>query len=266
MLNQMLAVLVVILPTLFAVVLEAVSKEIKERPYWRIGVLAFGVGLSALTWLQIARADSLHGHEQQALEGKLDQSLLQQQYTKGQLDSILLMVGQCSQSSPQLAVAIRQMAQSNAQNAADLKASNIELCKRAREMAQKIRDFEAQYNTAEQAVEVKQSQQQRLARTREELNNLINSDMQRRYTAGNAHDAEFRSKYMPQAKYLRDLLMSRIPPKMSETLIDNNGQAEMNLNYSTLSGAWNEYGIATYLDELANAVCPGEQTKAKKAN
>src|SRR5216684_61281 len=56
MLNQVLAVLVILLPTLFAVVLEVVSKEIKENAYWRVGVLAFGMGLSALTWFQVSRA------------------------------------------------------------------------------------------------------------------------------------------------------------------------------------------------------------------
>ncbi len=57
MLDQLLACIVVILPTLFALGIEAVSKEIKEHPYWRIGVIAFGVGLSALTWFQMSQAN-----------------------------------------------------------------------------------------------------------------------------------------------------------------------------------------------------------------
>jgi hypothetical protein len=56
MVDQILAVAVVLLPTLFAVGIEVISKEIKEHPYWRIGVLSFGVGLSALTWFQMSRA------------------------------------------------------------------------------------------------------------------------------------------------------------------------------------------------------------------
>lgn len=56
MLDQILAVAVVLLPTLFAVGIEVVSKEIKDHLYWRIAVLAFGVGLSALTWFQMSRA------------------------------------------------------------------------------------------------------------------------------------------------------------------------------------------------------------------
>jgi hypothetical protein len=266
MLDQILTVLVVILPTLFAVLLEAVSKEIKEHPYWRIGVLTFGIGLSALTWIQISRADRIHDNEQKELEGKLDQSLLAQQYTKGQLESLSLTVGQCNQSSPQLAVAIKQMAQANAQNASDLKASNAELCKRTYTKAEDIRRFQAKYESDRQAVEMQDLAKQRAATTDQASRELLNNMRQRDWMSQQSHDLEFRSKYMPGAKYLRDLLMSRIPPKMSETLVNNNGQAEMNLAFSTFSGNANEYGIATYLDELANAVCPGEQTKAKKAN
>ena len=34
--------------------IEVVSKEIKEHPYWRIGVMVFGVGLSVLTAYRVA--------------------------------------------------------------------------------------------------------------------------------------------------------------------------------------------------------------------
>jgi len=54
--DQILAVAVVLLPTLFAVVLELVNKEIKESGYWRVGVMAFGLSLSALTAHQMVRA------------------------------------------------------------------------------------------------------------------------------------------------------------------------------------------------------------------
>jgi hypothetical protein len=47
---------VIILPTLFAVALELVSKEIRDNRIWRWGVLLFGIILSALTFWQQARA------------------------------------------------------------------------------------------------------------------------------------------------------------------------------------------------------------------
>jgi hypothetical protein len=57
MLDQILAWAVVVLPTVFAVGIEVVSKEIKEHPYWRVGVIVFGIGLSSLTWFQMSRAN-----------------------------------------------------------------------------------------------------------------------------------------------------------------------------------------------------------------
>jgi hypothetical protein len=56
MFDLLLSWAVVILPTAFALVIEVVSKEMKERPYWRVGVIAFGIGLSSLTWFQMSRA------------------------------------------------------------------------------------------------------------------------------------------------------------------------------------------------------------------
>jgi len=65
-LDQVLAVAVVLLPTLFAVGIEVVSKEIKQHPYWRVAVLAFGIGLSALTWFQMSRANKIASTDRQA--------------------------------------------------------------------------------------------------------------------------------------------------------------------------------------------------------
>jgi hypothetical protein len=56
MFDLLLSWAVVILPTAFALGIEVVSKEIRDRPYWRLGVIAFGIGLSSLTWFQMSRA------------------------------------------------------------------------------------------------------------------------------------------------------------------------------------------------------------------
>src|SRR5712692_4616018 len=57
MFDQVLGWLVVILPTLFAFGIELVSKEIKQHPYWRVGVIVCGLGLSTLAWFQMSRAN-----------------------------------------------------------------------------------------------------------------------------------------------------------------------------------------------------------------
>ncbi len=252
---------------------SAVSETMPQK--WRLrtwivfvvlGLIYIYVGIHLANQNEIEQTNRDHAiHD---LHGQLEQSLLAQQYTKGQLDSLSLMVGRIGQPSPQgdgLAAAIKQMAQATAQNAADLKASNTDLCNRARASAEKIRVFQGKYQEAERT-EMEQDYLQQRAASTDERHALFEKKMQRDIHTEQLHEAEFRSKYMLEAKYLRDLLMSRIPPKMSETLMSNNGQAEGNLTNSMLAGAFNEYGIATYLDELANAVCPqtAEDKKARQ--
>lgn len=65
MVDQILAWAVVILPTIFALGIEVVSKEIREHPYWRIGVIVFGIGLSSLTWFQMSQATKVANREQE---------------------------------------------------------------------------------------------------------------------------------------------------------------------------------------------------------
>src|SRR5882672_6302133 len=57
MFDQILTVTVVLLPTIFAVVIELVTEDIKKHKFWRIGIVAFGVLISVLTFYQIHRAD-----------------------------------------------------------------------------------------------------------------------------------------------------------------------------------------------------------------
>lgn len=57
--------LVIILPTLFGLSIELVSKSIRERWYYRLGVVLFGLSLSGLTWLQISRSHKAAAKEQQ---------------------------------------------------------------------------------------------------------------------------------------------------------------------------------------------------------
>lgn len=265
--NQLLSWAVVVLPFLFAIGIEVIDEDIRKRSKkYRVGVILFGIGISALTWFQMTQSDKAHGIEQSELRNKLDQSLLQQQYTKGQLDSISLMVGKCGQGqSTDLSLAIRQMAQATASRKSDLEASNAELCKLAHAKAEDIRGFQGKYESDRQVLQEQDWEKQRVAPTDEARRELWHNNMQRDLTSEQTHERDFRRNYMADAKYLRDLLIARLPPTTADLLRGNNGQAEANLESSILSGAFNEYGIASYLDELANAVCPltDEQKKAK---
>lgn len=129
--------------------------------------------------------------------------------------------------------------------------------------------FQDQYETAESLASENQFFQntQIAAKPEEERHKIFEVEALQRIRSYQSHASDFRNKYIAQAKYLRDLLMDRLPPKTSDMLINNNGQAEATFSSGMLNGAFNEYIIANYLDELANAACPltDEQKKAKDA-
>jgi hypothetical protein len=64
--DQVLSLMVVILPTLFAIGIEVVPEKIKKHLYWPIGVVAFGVGLSVLTGFQMFRANKIAAADRQS--------------------------------------------------------------------------------------------------------------------------------------------------------------------------------------------------------
>jgi hypothetical protein len=179
----------------------------------------------------MSRSTQAHSQEQQELKAKLDQSLLNQQYTKGQLDSLSLTVGHLGQPSvagDAIADALKQLAKSNAQQLSDLQASNADLCNRAHAWAGKIRLFQEQYDTSERTATDKQFEMMRIAKTDADRRNLFDQESRERINSYQSHVGQFRDNYMAKAKYLRDLLMDRVPPKTSDILIRNNGQAESN--------------------------------------
>ena len=53
MVDQILAFVVVMAPTIFAIGIEVIDKQTRETTKWRVGIIAFGVALSGLTlWQQ----------------------------------------------------------------------------------------------------------------------------------------------------------------------------------------------------------------------
>jgi hypothetical protein len=64
-----LAWIVVIAPTLFALGLEVVDERVRKHRFWKYGVLAFGISLSALTfWQQYRAAKSAKADEETAIQ------------------------------------------------------------------------------------------------------------------------------------------------------------------------------------------------------
>lgn len=57
---------VVMLPFIFAIGVELAPKEKRDSPYWRAGIVGFGLALSALTWLQMVRSAKMATKDRQA--------------------------------------------------------------------------------------------------------------------------------------------------------------------------------------------------------
>jgi hypothetical protein len=57
-LDRILMFVVIMGPTFFALVVEIMSESVRRHPFWRYGVIAFGVILSGLTWWQISRQEA----------------------------------------------------------------------------------------------------------------------------------------------------------------------------------------------------------------
>lgn len=248
-----------ILIILTAALAEKVQPNLRKW-LWTL-FLIFVIGQATLQIMRVRQERSnseLSEQAQQELKRELDQSLLNQQYTKGQLDSLSLTVGHLGQPSAQseaLADGIRQMAHASAQKAADLTASNRDLCARARELGNKIRHFEEEFQEMRK-LEAEQYRQQMVnAKTEAERIELFRQQGQQEIQEEQAHEAAFRSNYISEAKYLHDLLLTRIPPQTAADLLRNNEKADIVLTISSPVGVFSEYVTATYLDELANAVC-----------
>jgi len=56
MIDFLLGWLVIIMPTLFALGIEVIDERVRKNRSWRIGVIVFGISLSALTWSQQTRS------------------------------------------------------------------------------------------------------------------------------------------------------------------------------------------------------------------
>jgi len=235
--------------------------------WWLSGFVAVGIIGVALTGVlakmgseeqrSTAKMQDQMRSDLKDAKDKMDASLLNQQYTKGHLDSLVLLVSKSGQGNPDIASAIKELARENSQKIADMNASNVDLCGRTNVLAIKIRQFQNEFENQQGQDEVASWQKEKTATTDAERRNLFAQNAQRVMLAEQKHESDFREVYFVDAKYLRDLLAERLPKATKDILISNNLQADGNLQRGSMNGAFNEYAIANYLDELAKSLCQG---------
>jgi hypothetical protein len=132
--------------------------------------------------------------------------------------------------------------------------TDAELCNRTTTLAQQMRTFESESAAADRDKELKEFQEA-VGKTQEERTAIWNRQSQERYQRMLTHDAQFENRFMSDAKYDQDRIFDRIPVKTRDEIVGHNGEAESVLRQSKFVGAGNGFMLASYLDELAKALC-----------
>jgi hypothetical protein len=207
-------------------------------------------------------------------KAELEISLREQARMSGHLEGIQAIMENFSKSGipgmKEFATAITKMNDNvtQQQNAGLL--SNQETCRKAHDLTQRIRDFQAKFEEDRKLDEETKTEQlrdmQRQGKSREEMNKVWDQNSKQEIQRDDIHQSQFRNTFMIDGKYYKDLLFNALPKDKQAFFITQDNQAEHNLNAQSFVGANNEYGIAAYLDELANTVCPPPTPKQKIAH
>jgi hypothetical protein len=224
----------------------------KERhAFWIAGFVVVGL-------LGIVLTGALAWHSSNAqrdVSNKLSQSVIEQARMSGELTAIKEIMGRFATTGmpgfKEFASAIESLSQSNARRAADLTVSNKQLCDRASDLAKRIRDFQNKFEAVR-----REALYTPLPVKAEERRAVWDKQIQEDRRQYEEHDVQFRNEFFGDAKYLKDLMLAKLPVDKHDVLVKNNGQAEANLSTGMMVGAFNEYGIANYLDEIAKTLCP----------
>jgi hypothetical protein len=132
--------------------------------------------------------------------------------------------------------------------------TDAQLCERTTTLAKKIRSFETDFSSSERAEE-ERTFQQMVGKTREEQFTLQQNDVQQETQRNQSHVGEFQSRFLSDVKYDHDQIIDRLPAAKRDQLTGHNGESETIISVGHLVGAETGYGVANYLDELANTLC-----------
>jgi hypothetical protein len=259
-----------ILIVLSSVVSEQMPTEWRLRMW--IGFILLAVVYSGVG-IHLAKQDQIEQVKRdtdlQELRRKFDQSVVEQAHMSGHLEGIQTVMDNLSKSGwpgmKEFAAAISRMNSNYQQQQNATQLSNGELCSKTRDLANRIRDFQSTSEVAKRVDEDQQRLQEitmiRQGKSREELAPLWKQNEQHNMAQDAAHENEFRSRFMGEGKYYKDLLFDKLPPDRRSFFIENNSEANMDFALQHFTGGLNEYGLAGYLDELANVVCPLPQSQ-----
>jgi len=191
---------------------------------------------------------------------ELEVSLREQARMSGHLEGIQNVMENFAKTGfpgfKEFAAAALQLLHTN-QNEAEL--TNQQLCVQAKAVAKNIRSFQADFEKERNAAR-DQEWEKEARKTDEQVRDLSRQFNQGEYNAYQQHDVQFRTKFMPDAESIRDSIVVKLSPAQRSVLARNNGQADGDLTASLLAGAFTEWKIADYLDEMSKMLCDPKTT------
>ena len=214
------------------------------------GLLVVGVILGV--WQQV-RITSQQKIDHDLAEADRLRSEGNNKYTQGQLDSInktLASVINSSGSQGLTGDLLKGLLQAS-RGRQEEQITDAQLCKRTKELAQKIRTFENEF-TARSSFGSEFAPQDSSPEARKQFYDQQAQKMMQGYRD---HEAQFQGQFISDAKYDHDKIIDRIPAATRDSLVFHNQQAEETLVLGRSVGAQDENALATYLDELAKSLC-----------
>ena len=260
MFDRLLTTLAVLLPTLFAVTVELVNRKAKARTSWRLSVIAFGIGSSGITGLQIYRSDNEHTQEvrqrrdeAQGLRTELHESKLAQQmsnsYLKAKLEDEARLFAQLAQIAPGIKTLAETSAEFQRKQYETRVASDKQIYQFTMNTVREIRDF-AQKRQLMTDEEIREESNLAMAP------GLADSERQRRRDElwekqrqiSHAEEREFHS-ILSDVLYATTELQKRM---ISEPAVDATIQKEVVRAFNgSLAGVYPEMKLADYLQAWA---------------
>jgi hypothetical protein len=243
-----------------AVVSEKMPREWRVHKWVSFILLALiysAVGIHQARQEEIAQCNQDRAIKE--LRQKLDQSVLEQAKMTGELTAMREIMGSLSNTGlpgfKEFATAITNVMQTHARRAAEGQITDKQLCDRTLKLARSIRDFESAYENKERYAAIMGWKPNQTPQQQQADWELQTKEAIQRYQQ---HRDEFRDKFLGDAKYLKDLMLEKINIENRDELVKSNEQAEANLNFGQMAGAFNEYRIANYLEEIAKTLCPAK--------
>jgi hypothetical protein len=238
MFDKFLTWFVIVSPTLLAIGIELASKDVRQSRFWRWGVVAFGIVLSATTYWQIGRQEA-HARDAQTkmqqtfqtsmdgLNAQLDAERLahasDSQYLRGQLDKL-------NDFMP----AVFKLAEASEENTRktyqDKEMGNKALREFTLATARKMREWDARYDLAREQNftkfwQMKEHLQTAQHPTAEQLQQFWDKDreMELEQSAEESvldsnFEAEFRQSILADAIFAREQLLARLGASEEPTL------------------------------------------------